>query len=321
MIVECLLLILVLCIRIGTVTAVQEVHAFYYLWYGNPFLDNEFKHWNHEVLPHWEDRINQLYPQVGQRFQPPFDLHSPFYPTKGPYSSKDPEVMKQHFREILNAGIDVIVASWWGQETKPTSTDTQGVNTDRTIKKLLEVADEFNREQVSLAESESLLAPPKQIKIAFHLEPYPGRTIESVKEDVEYVISRYGHYSSFYRDVARDNLPLFYVYDSYHIESYNWARLLTKKGDVTLRKTKYDGIFIGLWLHPQHGKVLQTGGFDGAYSYFATDGFSYGSTTQNWKSMSSFCRKNQMICSLSVGPGYNDSLIRPWNDFNSRDRE
>ncbi len=28
-----------------------------------------------------------------------------------------------------------------------------------------------------------------------------------------------------------------------------------------------------------------------------------------------------MICDLSVGPGYDDSLIRPWNSHNTKDRE
>ena len=37
--------------------------------------------------------------------------------------------------------------------------------------------------------------------------------------------------------------------------------------------------------------------------------------------MCRFAIKNSLYCGLSVGPGYNDSLIRPWNDHNSRDRD
>ena len=34
-----------------------------------------------------------------------------------------------------------------------------------------------------------------------------------------------------------------------------------------------------------------------------------------------FGHKNGLLSALSVGPGYNDTLIRPWNQHNTRDRE
>jgi hypothetical protein len=77
---------------------------------------------------------------------------------------------------------------------------------------------------------------------------------------------------------------------------------------------------IGLWLQHEHGRDLKEAGFDGIYSYFASESFSYGSSTSNWRSMCQFCHKFELLCVLSVGPGYNDSLIRPWNDHNSRAR-
>ena len=39
-----------------------------------------------------------------------------------------------------------------------------------------------------------------------------------------------------------------------------------------------------------------------------------------WRQMCSFLRGNGMGCNLSVGPGYNDEGIRPWNAHNSEDR-
>jgi glycoprotein endo-alpha-1,2-mannosidase len=295
--------------------ATKETHAFYYLWYGNPAIDRgEFKHWNHEVLPHWEQRINEIYTNIGQRFNPPDDLHSPFYPSKGPYSSSDPVLMRQHFHEILDAEIDVIVASWWGQESKAISTDTQGVNTDRTIRLLLQTAHEFNQERLRVDPNAKL------IQIAFHLEPYPTRSVESILQDIHYIIDHYSHYSSFYKN-PQTRKPLFYVYDSYHIPSFEWSRLLSPQGEVSIRSTKYDGTFIGLWLNPQDGRDLVAGGFDGIYSYFASNGFSFASSLQNWENICKFCLKKNLLCSLSVGPGYNDALIRPWNDFNTKDRE
>lgn len=45
------------------------------------------------------------------------------------------------------------------------------------------------------------------------------------------------------------------------------------------------------------------GGFDGFYTYFAANDFSYGSSWKNWKSLSSFAKKNRLLFVPSVGPG------------------
>jgi glycoprotein endo-alpha-1,2-mannosidase len=97
--------------------------------------------------------------------------------------------------------------------------------------------------------------------------------------------------------------------------------LLVPGGDVTVRGTALDALFIGLWLDGAHGKDLKEAGFDGAYSYFASEGFSYGSSVAHWKTMVTFCNAYGLLSSLSVGPGYDDSAIRPWNRHNSKFRE
>lgn len=63
-------------------------------------------------------------------------------------------------------------------------------------------------------------------------------------------------------------------------------------------------------------------GFDGMYSYFATDGFTYGSTRRNWPAIESWCRARSppLLWVPSIGPGYEDTEVRPWNGANSRDR-
>ena len=295
----------------------RNVHAFFYLWYDIPndtgFGNGTYKHWNHEVLPHWGgEEVNKLYPSVGTRHEPEKNLlHSPFFPLGGPYSSTDRNTIRRQLQELEETGIEVIVVSWWGQESKSYATDTQGVNTDQSVSVLLQVASEMVEEKGACS-----------IKIAFHLEPYPSRSVESVREDVEYIIDRYSNLSAFYRD-KETNKPLFYVYDSYHISSIEWRRLLTPgaKGSISIRgHPQYDGLFIGLWLEGHHGIDLVSGGFDGVYTYFASDGFSYGSTMENWSRICSFCRTAKKLCSLSVGPGYVDTAIRPWNAHNSKER-
>ena len=66
------------------------VHAFYYPWYGSLEHDNQWRHWNHETIPHWRPEVNKRYPQY--KHNPPEDVGANFYPLLGPYSSKDQHV-------------------------------------------------------------------------------------------------------------------------------------------------------------------------------------------------------------------------------------
>jgi len=79
------------------------------------------------------------------------------------------------------AGIDVAVLSWWGQRDHPHSSDTQGVSTDAIMHDVLEAF------TASRAEG-------YPVSVAFHLEPYPGRTIASIREDLRYIADTYGHF-------------------------------------------------------------------------------------------------------------------------------
>ena len=258
-------------------------------------------HWNHAVLPHWTKEVNDAYPSVGSKHEPPSNLHSAFYPLQGPYSTKDPDNLSTQFADMIDAKIDVAVVSWWGQPDNKHSSDTQGIISDLAMHDIFRAADTNGN-----------------LKIAIHLEPYHSRSVESIRSDVSYIIESYGNYSSFFR--SSNELPLFYVYDSYHIDPAQWSRLLTHDGDISVRGTPLDAVFIGLWLDRNNGHDLKEGGFDGIYTYFASDGFSFGSSSRNWREITEHCRETDMISVLSVGPGYDDSSIRPWNTHNTKDR-
>ena len=133
---------------------------------------------------------------------------------------------------------------------------------------------------------------------------------------------RYGEHPAFfkYRTNTGKLLPLFYVYDSYLMNSEQWAKLLKHTESNSIRDTPYDAIFIALLVEEKHKRDILTAGFDGLYTYFATNGFSYGSTQRNWDSIKSFCEDNNLIFIPSVGPGYIDTSIRPWNFQNTRNR-
>ena len=68
-------------------------------------------------------------------------------------------------------------------------------------------------------------------------------------------------------------------------------------------------------------RFMVDGGFDGFYNYFATDGFTYGSTIGNWPRLANWARENDKLFVPCVAPGYIDTRIRPWNGRNARSRE
>lgn len=116
--------------------------------------------------------------------------------------------------------------------------------------------------------------------------------------------------------------PLLRRYDSYHIPPADWAELLTPGGSASLRGTAADGVFIGLWLHAGDGDAqILAGGFDGAYTYFASEAVSWAADPSNWRAMAAWARQHARLFIPSVGPGYDDSRIRPWNAGAARARE
>lgn len=136
------------------------------------------------------------------------------------------------------------------------------------------------------------------------------------------ILPRYGKHGAFYRFRSSTGrvLPLFYVYDSYLMPPESWAELLTTKGSHSIRGTPYDGVFVALIVEERHKHEIHASGFDGIYTYFASNGFSFGSSHQNWKAIKTFCDANNLLFIPSVGPGYVDTAVRPWNNHNTRNR-
>jgi glycoprotein endo-alpha-1,2-mannosidase len=128
---------------VGAATATSQssprsVGIFYYAWYGTPARDGAWQHWN----------------QNGRT--PPADLASSGYPSRGPYSSSDPEIIAAQMREIANAGIDTVIVSWWGV----------GSVEDARLPLVAEAARQ------------------ERLRLAIHVEPYVGRTPASVAADI-----------------------------------------------------------------------------------------------------------------------------------------
>lgn len=262
----------------------RKVHAFYYGWYGNPETDGHYSNWNHQMA------VRSGPPK---RFPGGASIGADFYPQLGCYSANDKDTLAAHMGHLERAGVGVIAVSWWGKDTF----------TDKTLAGIFEAAGRHG------------------IKVSFHIEPFPGRSAATTRHAMAYLLDKYGRHEALYRDEARGNRPLFYVYDSYHIPAKEWAAILSPAGAETIRGTPHDALVIGLWVKEKEAAYMLTGGFDGFYTYFATTGFTYGSTPAHWKGLSRWARQNGLIFIPCVGPGYEDRRIRPWNGRNARYRE
>ena len=206
-------------------------------------------------------------------------------------SSKDAAVFRGHLREASDAGIGVLVLSWWGPSWRPHAFDGQGVRTDAALEPLFEAA--------------AAELPATGVRLAIHLEPYPGRSATTVREDVAYLLGRVGTSPALFREEA--GRPVFYVYDSYHVPNAEWKEVLGRpggwagaaadaraaeagaavpEGSLPRRALLSGGgtppepferpFMLALWLAPGDGPGILEAGFDGFYTYFASEAVSYG---------------------------------------------
>lgn len=204
-----------------------RVGAFYYPWYFNQEIDGRWDHWGEG------------------KFDPPLDIASDYYPVLGAYSESNPAVLAQHFSWLREAGVGVIISSWWGQ----------GDPTDKALPLILDIADHYG------------------IKVAFHIESYGGRTAESLANDIHYIYDRYGNHSAFFWTTessrySPDDRPkgLFFI----------WASVVPD-GDSPVISPEYWQEVLDILHNENPGAIVLTdqidpywvinGHFDGSYNY------------------------------------------------------
>jgi glycoprotein endo-alpha-1,2-mannosidase len=182
--------------------------------------------------------------QNGHR--PPRDVYSRFFPALGPYSSSSRSVVDRQMAEIASAGVDEVVVSWWGR-----------------------MSDEDLRLPLVLS-----LAHAHNLQVAIHLEPYEGRSPETVSADLWY-IAALG-----VRDV--------YVYQPQDFAASDWAEV---------RAT------VPFMLHLFGGTArvgfAAAARFDGLYTY---DFVNYSGAT--FARLCAQARTLHLLCAPSVGPGF-----------------
>jgi glycoprotein endo-alpha-1,2-mannosidase len=251
-------------------TVSYKVHVFYYAWYANPKFDGDWLHWNHEYISNWNKEDTRKYP-AGIHNPNNNDIGANFYPQLGCYSSADDNVISDHMYQIKKAGIGVLILSWY----PPHKADEHGRPVDRLLPKLLDAADKLN------------------LKVALHIEPYQNRSAVTLQDDLKYVVKTYASHRAFYKVKLPGRtkaLPMYYIYDSYVTSANEWSRLLSRTGDLSVRDTELDGVFIGLLVDFKHRTDLKNGGFDGFYTYFAANGFSHGSSWKSWRNLNMFSK-------------------------------
>lgn len=297
------------------------VGVFYYPWYGNPEING---HWNH-----WQE----------PDFDPPLDIASDYYPLLGAYSSFDPHTVAQHFAWLRQAGVGVIITSWWGQ----------GSLEDEAVPLLLEMAEHY------------------RLKVAFHIEPYEGRSSGRVVDDIQYLYRSYGDHPAFFRTTAPSRWSpddrakgLFFVFDvtqpspegenvgpEHWVDAMEAIHDLPDSGLVMAYSTKafwinlghFDGIYNYVTQHLAPGESFQWAHnvpSDAWYVPSVLPGFSNlrsgESTTEDvprrdgatfeeqWRTALGFSVKPQMITITSFNKWHEGTQIEPANIGMSNDR-
>lgn len=204
---------------------------------------------------------------------PPADIGANLYPKLGAYDSGDVATIDQHMEWIARSGAGTIVYSWWGQGSYP----------DNLAPRVLESASRHG------------------IKVAWHIEPYTGRTAASTVADINYIISRYGSSPAFYRDAAHGNRSVYYVFESTRIT--DWSALEQVRSTALVLAQTTD--------------LSRVAHFGGVYTY---DTFAAVNAV-GWSSIAAQLAANGLVWAPSVGPGYIDDRAGPGNTTPTLDRD
>jgi glycoprotein endo-alpha-1,2-mannosidase len=106
------------------------------------------------------------------------------------------------------------------------------------------------------------------IKLALHLEPYDGRSVESVRLDLRHIHrlfldpegANFHLRTSLLTTACACNpeniCPVIFVYDSYRLHPSDWQQLLGQDGG--LRCSTNDVFAIALWLDSDGGEQVST---------------------------------------------------------------
>lgn len=145
------------------------------------------------------------------------------------------------------------------------------------------------------------------LKVNIHFEPF-YKTENEFLTELNYLEEKYSQHPTFYKF---ENESLYFIYDSYKFSSEQWINIFNKSNHIN---------FIGLIRDLQDTTAIIQNGFKGCYSYFVAKNFTEASNPENWELLNNWTNKNDKLFIPSVGPGYVDTRVRPWNDVNTKER-
>ncbi len=183
---------------------------------------------------------------------PPGDVAANFFPSRGAYSSTDALVLAAQMTQISAAGVGEVIVSWWG------------------------------RGSVEAARLPAVVAAAHAngLAVGVHVEPYSGRTVASVGDDIA--------------ELRPLGISDFYLYASTELSDIAWSSLNRGLAGVrTFANTPYAA---RAW----------AGGFTGLYTYdvLLYDGRSFPRLCEQ-------ARRLKILCAPSVGPGYDARRATP----------
>ena len=165
----------------------HRVLAFYYNWYGTP--EREQGHWRH-----WDEchacthdpakTVDAISPRTGLKIKVR-DSGTRDHPP-ALYDSNDPAVVRNQLKIAESAGIDALIATWWGQ----------GEYEDRAFSAALDVASQAH----------------SPVKFSLYYESVPQQArerVQAVINDFRYLREQYGNQPAFFHV---DGKPVFFIY-------------------------------------------------------------------------------------------------------------
>lgn len=237
----------------------RKVLAFYYTWYGTPQVSGNWFHWDEGG--HSPNEVNEDgYP----------DLGATNHPSYGPYDSNDPYTIRRHLKWSEEAGIDALIATWWGQ----------GLYYDKALEAVLNEA----------AKSST--------KLSVYYEVVPKSGMIGVIEDFSYIIEKYGSQPGF---LTVDGKPVIFVYGRAmgQLDYHQWSEVLKQV------RSKYDALFIADTVSQELIEL-----FDGGHIYNPVGLVVQQQDMEaHYRDLVNKCRKAGKIACATVIPGYDDSNI------------
>uniref|UniRef100_A0A336M8J0 CSON013532 protein n=1 Tax=Culicoides sonorensis TaxID=179676 RepID=A0A336M8J0_CULSO len=205
-----------------------------------------------------------------------------YFPKRGFYNMSR-EILTQHYQEISNLGVNVIVWNWFPSISHELAITIFQILSDMKMKCIIQI------------------------------DSYRGRSAQTIRDNIVYFTNNFENYQSwnkYYVISKKKSLPMFYIKDAYELHLTELKELFAHNNKNSIRGTKHDAIIIGHFLldAPEDKTIIRRSGVDGFYSHSAINGAHYVSTWKNWQACFQFAKKYNLIFISTIGPGYQDKI-------------